>query len=81
MGPRSLSAVRRVFDMGCSVSTASACSDRGPAEGDSRILINTEHSQTLHIQEDIPVCLLTYTQEIKNVPERHFKVGGIVLQP
>lgn len=50
MGPRFLSAARRLFSIGRLVSAASACSDRGPAGRRTtlRLLFFHNHNTTLH---------------------------------
>lgn len=82
IGPKFLSAARRVLSIGRLVSAASACVDSGPAggqkghDGHQRQRGGDERGFSAAFK-----CLRTHTQKIKYFIDGHSEVGCIVLQP
>lgn len=82
IGPKFLSAARRVLSSGRLVSAASACADSGPA---GRQNGHDGHQRQRGVDERgfsaAFKCLRTHTQKIKHLIDGHSEVGCIVLQP
>lgn len=82
IGPKFLSAARRVLSIGRLVSAASACADSGPAGGQKRH--DGCQRQRGGDEREVSVvfeCLRTHTQKIKHFIDGHSEIGCVVLQP